>query len=885
MRSALLVMMFFAFVVLFPMQRVMATLDAVNQDMPMNWIPANNNIVKIIVPITLHSDSSTDAVVNLSGVDVSSDMITEMFSFVYGSDEIQNTALSKNIDAINKDSKCPVTVSQIKKDGFDFVVIKQLKKWLFEIFDIKVQRVADFTSVEKKLSLEKIFSFIPIEEKRVDEQVQDGVLDIKQLSRDLLEADSLLLAENSIYSFVLYIPCSVKDATDCDDSSPSYAAFLFRNDVVELQEELCKLNILDNSEEDVEKGNSVCSSCKVKCFDPRTTVITKCNHIYHESCIDVLFEEKESNKMMLCPFCKGVALPLQCIITKNSSGGKQEAASKDESNNDSKQVYFKDDPRSACNEGNLELLKELHAQNSTICNHRFLSYTNGERSPLLFFATQHNHVNIAEFLISNGADIYRRSVKGFSALHIACAYGSLDMAKFLLKNGAETESMDAKGNTPLIYAAYYGNLDLVKFLFDQNANINARSGLGKNILHMAVIKGHKNVVEFLLGKGFSIDDQTRAGHTAFQLACLTGHKEIAEYLLEKKATFDDNSLTASLQLVCSTKMQHMVEYLLKIGAKLDGVLSDGSFCGDQKMPPPLHMAAIAYDTEEIFEYLLEQGANVDILDKDGKSALIKAAVAGSKAKVKLLLGKNAHIDADDKDLALYIFVMGDTDLFKDVSSTLNLAGMVFDESTSFIHWAVVDDNCQMIEYLVTKKNMNVNVSIHPLLDIALKRGNAEVAQCLIDNGAFNDPEKYESRLIATIASQKPSVPILDFLLNNGAGVNDFLTPYGRPVKLLFLAAQTNNCKIIQCLIDHNAFVDEIVENKSPLHIATKFRHIDVIKCLCANGADINHKNDENQSPYEFAIETCSDGDDIDQEIIKYYEEQQLLHSVQKKPSL
>tara|TARA_R110002050_G_scaffold71546_3_gene153792 strand:+ start:218 stop:553 length:336 start_codon:yes stop_codon:yes gene_type:complete len=63
------------------------------------------------------------------------------------------------------------------------------------------------------------------------------------------------------------------------------------------------------------------------------------------------------------------------------------------------------------------------------------------RYTALHHAARHNHVNIADWLLKNGANVNSRNEYGFTPLHVASARGSLDVVKVLLSNGASVDTV------------------------------------------------------------------------------------------------------------------------------------------------------------------------------------------------------------------------------------------------------------------------------------------------------------------------------------------------------------------------------------------------------------------------------------------------------------
>ncbi|MDP0562782.1 MAG: RING-HC finger protein [Candidatus Endonucleobacter sp. (ex Gigantidas childressi)] len=254
MRIVLSYFLLFIFCWLSTIQRGMAMLDSIEQAMPADWIVSNNNIIKIIVPITQPYGVDAGKMVDINGVELPAGTIAEILSFVYGysdnKEEDNKTKLSKKIGDINSDDKCPVIVDRFdKNDGFCFIVIKQGHEECFELFPIRVEPVKDFVCMKEALQLKEMVNFFTVDGSMKGGQGQDNIFDIKDNAKELLKDHRELLLENSSYSFVLYIPCKMKGGVVNDDSCSFYAAFLFKNKYIDLDESFCQLSLRHDSEE------------------------------------------------------------------------------------------------------------------------------------------------------------------------------------------------------------------------------------------------------------------------------------------------------------------------------------------------------------------------------------------------------------------------------------------------------------------------------------------------------------------------------------------------------------------------------------------------------------------------------------------------------------
>ena len=79
------------------------------------------------------------------------------------------------------------------------------------------------------------------------------------------------------------------------------------------------------------------------------------------------------------------------------------------------------------------------------------------------------------YLIDNGADINKLSVKNLSALTEAVFASHVPIVKTLLKLYADVSVVDHSGKTALNYAAANGNVEIIKLLVAHGADVNRQT--------------------------------------------------------------------------------------------------------------------------------------------------------------------------------------------------------------------------------------------------------------------------------------------------------------------------------------------------------------------------------------------------------------------------
>lgn len=164
----------------------------------------------------------------------------------------------------------------------------------------------------------------------------------------------------------------------------------------------------------------------------------------------------------------------------------------------------------------------------------------------------------------------------------------------------------------LVTDAYYGDLIAVKNDVEQGAPLGYRFTFDDderqyenqtfNALHAAASGGNGRVVEFLLQSGLDINSRTPQGWTPLFVAARDGQAKVAKWFIFKGADLNAQSNLGATALMMAVTQPFETEK-----ARLD-----------------------------LLEYMLKRGADANLADKYGHTALYYAQQQGNEEVVKLL---------------------------------------------------------------------------------------------------------------------------------------------------------------------------------------------------------------------------------------------------------
>ena len=311
-------------------------------------------------------------------------------------------------------------------------------------------------------------------------------------------------------------------------------------------------------------------------------------------------------------------------------------------------------------------------------------------------------------------------------------------------------------------------------------------------LHEASEEGSLPAVRYLLDNGANVDQLADEFDTPLVHAA---NKDVAELLLQRGANILGSDEVQLTPLHC-TQDKGVAEVLLKYGAQVNHVDGDG-------MTPLYHAA-----NEGVAEVLLQNGAVVNAFDWYGDTPLHYARDEGV---AEILLQNGAYIHTKNN-------IRGDTPL----------------------HEARDEGVAEVLIRNGADVNAKNNDGYTPLHCTRIKG----VAEVLIRNGAdVNAENNYGVTPLHHIRDKD----VAEVLIHNGANVNAKNTGWRTPLHFV------RNEDIAEVLLQNGAEIDaEDMDGCTPLHTVIRNFDLCLFKFLIDKGANINSKNQEEDTPLMLA---------------------------------
>lgn len=302
---------------------------------------------------------------------------------------------------------------------------------------------------------------------------------------------------------------------------------------------------------------------------------------------------------------------------------------------------------------------------------------NEGKTPLME-ASNRGHIQTMETLINFGAKLELKSING-SALHYSTNMNDPKFCEFLLNAGANLDAKNHYGMDPIVYATITGRKVVAHYLLDRKSGTEMthdgsynrllkyiESEIPSLPLHHAAINNNSELIAELASRGLDVNlkvnfpitsgSGTTESITPLSLA-INGYKmEAAEELIKRGANLSDvdNKLKSdfcmsfmqyrmaeqfcmfavqhtkwdevdkngmpSWQLVAKFGTDWMISELVRMGADVNSILSDGT-------------TPIFHTNSENFQTLVDLGADLNMIQMSSGDTALHKLVARSMSVV------------------------------------------------------------------------------------------------------------------------------------------------------------------------------------------------------------------------------------------------------------
>lgn len=350
-------------------------------------------------------------------------------------------------------------------------------------------------------------------------------------------------------------------------------------------------------------------------------------------------------------------------------------------------------------------------------------------------------------------------------LQKACYKNDINLVKLLLENGADPNIGGFYCSTPLIIAAEKGYIEIVNLLIEYGADVNKR--------HYTSYSSYSALERTFLSDSIS---------TQVIRALINAGADTTE--IKKESYF---YLTKAVQ----NKDIELIKLLIEVGIDINAVDKD-----DWSILT--YMITNDIDNLEIYDFILKNGMDPNIKDKDGKTAIIYAAENGK------------------------------LDILRRLINTVARTNICDNEQKGMLCHAVINKHFEIVKYLIENK---IELCIEDKSKTLILTDNKDLARYLISNGVNINAQDNDLTTSLFNAIERNDIDFVKFLLEYTDTIKpvEGINPYG---------ANPN-------IQDANGL--------TPLMLAVIKGHKEIFKILLEHGADVNIKDKKGYTVSDYGM--------------------------------
>ena len=281
-------------------------------------------------------------------------------------------------------------------------------------------------------------------------------------------------------------------------------------------------------------------------------------------------------------------------------------------------------------------------------------------SSMLHMAVFKRRIGTTEMLLASGANLNATDSHGNTILHVISndpnhSFEALAMLKFILgytstgkvqEDRIKVNAKNNEGYTALMFAVLHRNLDAVEKLLVYGSDFNLKNAKKQNILYFAIQKGSDMIVDLLVQAGSDINAKS-CGLLPIHHSVSNGDLTLTEMLMAAGANIHevDSKKQTCVHFAVQSKCEELVEFCLEKGLDVNAQSKTGD--------TPLMLAARS-DSSVICEQLLLNGATMNCRDRNqNETALSLSVYFGFEENSRILIMHGADVNIPDKRLVQF----------------------------------------------------------------------------------------------------------------------------------------------------------------------------------------------------------------------------------------
>ncbi|XP_062137256.1 transient receptor potential cation channel subfamily A member 1 isoform X7 [Drosophila sulfurigaster albostrigata] len=521
----------------------------------------------------------------------------------------------------------------------------------------------------------------------------------------------------------------------------------------------------------------------------------------------------------------------------------------------------------AAESGNLDDFKRLYIADTTR-----ITLKDGKGRTAAHQAAARNRVNILRYICDQRGDFNAKDNAGNTPLHIAVECDAYEALDYLLSIPVDTGVLNEKKQAPVHLATELNKVKSLRVMGQYRSVIDIQQGgeHGRTALHLAAIYDHEECARILWGeqRGCTREEMISfydsEGNVPLHSAVHGGDIKAVELCLKSgaKISTQQHDLSTPVHLACAQGAIEIVKLMFEMQPLEKRICLS---CTDVQKMTPLHCASM-FDHPDIVSYLVNEGAEINALDKEHRSPLLLAASRSGWKTVHLLIRLGASIDVKDaaaRNVLHFVIMNGGrlTDFAEHVANCQTqqqlqlLLNEKDDMGCSPLHYASRDGHIRSLENLIrlgaciNLKNNNNESPLH----FAARYGRYNTVRQLLDSekGSFIINESDGAGMTPLhIASQQGHTRVVQLLLNRGALLHRDHS--GRnPLQLAAMSGYTETIELLHSV--HSHLLDQVdKDGNTALHLATMENKPHAISVLMSMGCKLVY-NVLDMSAIDYAI--------------------------------